>query len=48
MTTACPRRAVAYGTVHGALTMTTPGDVSMASPAAVEALIADGSASVRR
>lgn len=41
-------RALAYGTAHGALAMTTPGDVSMASPAEVEALIAGGSAHVRR
>lgn len=42
------RRALAYGTAHGALTMTTPGDVSMASLAEVEALMAGGSAAVRR
>ncbi|MFB8179102.1 sugar kinase [Streptomyces sp. NPDC055966] len=41
-------RALAYGTAHGALTMTTPGDVSMASLAEVEALIAGGSPHVRR
>jgi len=41
-------RALAYGTAHGALTMTTPGDVSMASLAEVEALLAGGSAHVRR
>ncbi|GGN10295.1 sugar kinase [Streptomyces fuscichromogenes] len=41
-------RALAYGTAHGALTMTTPGDVSMASLAEVEALMAGGSAMVRR
>ncbi|MGC5567865.1 PfkB family carbohydrate kinase [Streptomyces sp. FR-108] len=41
-------RALAYGTAHGALTMTTPGDVSMASRAEVEALMAGGSATVRR
>ncbi|OXR41932.1 2-dehydro-3-deoxygluconokinase [Nocardia cerradoensis] len=41
-------RALAYGTAHGALVMTTPGDASMASLAEVEALIADGSAHVRR
>lgn len=41
-------RALAYGTAHGALTMTTPGDVSMASLAEVEALIAGGTAHVRR
>jgi 2-dehydro-3-deoxygluconokinase len=41
-------RSLAYGTAHGALTMTTPGDVSMASLAEVEALIAGGSAAVQR
>jgi transposase len=41
-------RALAYGTAHGALTMTTPGDVSMASLAEVEALIEGGWAAVRR
>ncbi|MDG5809228.1 sugar kinase [Streptomyces ossamyceticus] len=41
-------RALAYGTAHGALAMTTPGDVSMASLAEVEALVAGGSAAVRR
>ncbi|MFG3228222.1 PfkB family carbohydrate kinase [Kitasatospora sp. NPDC048194] len=41
-------QALAYGTAHGALVMTTPGDVSMASLAEVEALIAGGSARVRR
>ncbi|MDX2550354.1 MULTISPECIES: sugar kinase [Streptomyces] len=40
--------ALAYGTAHGALTMTTPGDVSMASLDEIEALIAGGSAHVRR
>ena len=41
-------RALAYGTVHGALAMTTPGDASMASLTDVEALIANASSSVRR
>ncbi|GLP64994.1 2-dehydro-3-deoxygluconokinase [Streptomyces sp. TUS-ST3] len=41
-------RALAYGTAHGALVMTTPGDVSMANLAEVEALIDGGSAHVRR
>ena len=41
-------RALAYGTAHGALTMTTPGDVSMASLTEVEALIEGGWAAVRR
>ncbi len=41
-------QALVYGTAHDALTMTTPGDVSMASLAEVEALIAGGAAHVRR
>ncbi|NUR63867.1 MAG: sugar kinase [Catenulispora sp.] len=41
-------RALAYGTVHGALAMTTPGDTSMAALADVEALMATASSSVRR
>ncbi|WP_329343503.1 sugar kinase [Streptomyces sp. NBC_01352] len=41
-------RALAYGTAHGALAMTTPGDVSMASLSEVEALMAGGSTAVRR
>lgn len=48
LTDAGLERALAYGTAHGALTMTTPGDVSMATLAEVEALIAGGSAHVRR
>lgn len=48
LTGASIERALAYGTAHGALVMTTPGDVSMASLAEVEALIADGSAHVTR
>ncbi|MET8980040.1 sugar kinase [Streptomyces sp. NPDC004539] len=41
-------RALAYGTAHGALTMTTPGDVSMATLDEVEALMNGGTAHVRR
>ncbi|UXY22994.1 sugar kinase [Streptomyces cynarae] len=48
LTGASLERALAYGTAHGALVMTTPGDVSMASLAEVEALIEGGSAHVRR
>ncbi|GAB2933978.1 sugar kinase [Streptomyces heilongjiangensis] len=48
LTGASLERALAYGTAHGALVMTTPGDVSMASLAEVEALMAGGSAAVRR
>ena len=40
-------RALAYGTAHGALAMTTPGDTSMASLADVEALVANTPSSVR-
>lgn len=43
-----PERIVAYGVVHGALTMTTPGDNSMASQAEIERIIAGGSAAVQR
>ncbi|BDT92431.1 2-dehydro-3-deoxygluconokinase [Nocardia sputorum] len=48
LTGASIERALAYGTAHGALVMTTPGDVSMATLAEVEALIANGSAHVTR
>jgi 2-dehydro-3-deoxygluconokinase len=41
-------RALAYGTAHGALAMTTPGDTSMASLRDVEALISNETARVRR
>ncbi|MFJ9742335.1 PfkB family carbohydrate kinase [Streptomyces sp. NPDC101166] len=41
-------RALAYGTAHGALTMTTPGDVSMATLAEVEALASGATAHIRR
>ncbi|MBK6012847.1 sugar kinase [Streptomyces sp. MBT53] len=42
------QRALAYGTAHGALVMTTPGDVSMATLTEVEALITGATAHVRR
>ncbi|MBF4999611.1 kinase [Nocardia sp. BSTN01] len=48
LTGASLERALAYGTAHGALVMTTPGDASMASLAEVEALVAEGSADVGR
>ncbi|MFI2283608.1 PfkB family carbohydrate kinase [Nocardia beijingensis] len=48
LTGASIERALAYGTAHGALVMTTPGDVSMATLAEVEALIANGSAHLTR
>jgi 2-dehydro-3-deoxygluconokinase len=41
-------RDLAYGTAHSALVMTTPGDVSMATLAEVEALVAGASAHGRR
>jgi 2-dehydro-3-deoxygluconokinase len=41
-------RALALGTAHSALAMTTPGDTSMASLAEVEALISASGADVRR
>lgn len=40
--------ALAYGTVHGALAMTTPGDTSMATLAEIEALMTDRRTDVRR
>src|SRR5580765_1759596 len=43
-----PQKAVEYGAAHGALAMTTPGDVSMASLKEVEALMKGGSARVKR
>jgi 2-dehydro-3-deoxygluconokinase len=43
-----PQKAVDYGAAHGALAMTTPGDTSMATLKEVEALVAGGSARVRR
>jgi 2-dehydro-3-deoxygluconokinase len=38
-----PDRALEYGTAHGALAMSTPGDTSMATLAEVEAVIERGS-----
>ena len=40
--------ALEYGTAHGALAMTTPGDASMATLAEVERLVSGGSARVIR
>ena len=40
--------AVEYGAAHGALAMTTPGDTTMATLGEVEALLAGGTARVRR
>ncbi|MCC8108620.1 MAG: sugar kinase [Planctomycetes bacterium] len=41
-------KAVEYGAAHGALAMTTPGDVSMATKAEVEKLVGGGGARVDR
>lgn len=41
-------RALAYGTIHGALAMTTPGDTSMATLAEIEALLTDPHTDVER
>lgn len=43
-----PERAVEYGTAHGALAMSTPGDTSMASLAEVERAMAQTDAGVIR
>ncbi len=43
-----PERALEYGTAHGALAMTTPGDTSMATLAEVEALMERKGARVQR
>ena len=43
-----PAQAVNFGTAHGALAMTTPGDTSMASRAEVKKLVKGGSARVIR
>ncbi|MBR6909655.1 MAG: sugar kinase, partial [Lachnospiraceae bacterium] len=48
MTTADPEKAVNYGTAHGALAMTTPGDTTMASKKEVEALMGGAGARVQR
>lgn len=43
-----PQRAVDYGSAHGALAMTTPGDTTMATLKEVEKIVAGGSARVVR
>ena len=48
ITTGDPQRAVDYGTAHGALAMTTPGDTSMANLKEVESVIKGGGARVIR
>ena len=48
MTTGDPEKAVNYGTAHGALAMTTPGDTTMANVKEVEALMGGAGARVKR
>jgi 2-dehydro-3-deoxygluconokinase len=48
MTSSDPQKAVDYGTAHGALAMTTPGDTSMADVKEVEKLMKGGGARVQR
>ena len=48
MTTGDAEIAVNYGTAHGALAMTTPGDTTMASRKEVEAVMNDAGARVLR
>jgi 2-dehydro-3-deoxygluconokinase len=48
MTTGDAQKAVDYGTAHGALAMTTPGDTSMADKGEVEKLMKGGGARVQR
>jgi 2-dehydro-3-deoxygluconokinase len=48
METGDPAMAVEYGAAHGALSMTTPGDTSMATRAEVAALVRGASARVQR
>jgi 2-dehydro-3-deoxygluconokinase len=43
-----PQAAVEYGAAHGALTMTTPGDTSMATLAEVEQVMRGGGARIAR
>lgn len=48
METGDPQQAVEYGTAHGALAMTTPGDTSMARREEVERILKGFSARVQR
>ncbi len=48
MTTGNPQEAVEYGTAHGALAMTTPGDTTMATCQEVEGIMQGASARVKR
>ena len=48
MTTADAEKAVNYGTAHGALAMTTPGDTTMATLSEVEAIMGGAGARVKR
>ena len=43
-----PQKAIDYGTVHGALAMTTPGDTSMADKKEIEAIVSGAGARVIR
>jgi 2-dehydro-3-deoxygluconokinase len=48
MTTGDAAKAVEYGTAHGALAMTTPGDTTMATVSEVEAIMGGAGARVKR
>ena len=48
MTTGDAAKAVEYGTAHGALAMTTPGDTTMATCKEVEAIMGGAGARVKR
>ena len=48
MTGGDPQKAVEYGTVHGALAMTTPGDASMADVKEVEKMMKGGGTRAQR
>ena len=48
LTSSDPQAAVNYGSAHGALAMTTPGDTTMATLKEVEKIVAGGSARVDR
>ena len=48
MTTGDAAKAVEYGTAHGALAMTTPGDTTMATCSEVEAIMGGAGARVKR
>ena len=48
LTTNDPQKAVNYGSAHGALAMTTPGDTSMATLREVEKIMVGGTARIAR